>query len=159
MKRIIIGITCGLIVVLLLQLAEKAISYFIYVQIIKNVSPYETAAFYKTFPIQLVFILLYIFSFLFLILSGIVTGFITKKNGMKYGLIVGIVTILVPLIFILISVIFPQVFYGKLFAHPALQQKIISTVLGHIKDIPINLTLTAMGGYFGEKLSKRNKKI
>ncbi len=158
MKRIIIGIICGLMVVVMLQMGLSMVGTLISIHAITNLSPIELDHFYKSLPIQMVFTLLYVFSFLALVLSGIVTGFLTRKNGMKYGLLIGAITILFPLIVIIITLATPQPFYGNLSSNPGLQRKILNSIVKIVQSIPVTLTLTAMGGYIGEKLSKKRFK-
>lgn len=158
MKRVIIGIICGLLTTEIIQWSIQGIIAIIAINAVRNLGPDEYDAFGKSLSAQTFYTFLSIFYLAGYLLGGITKAYITKKNGMKYGLVIGIILSSVPIILLLITIIFPQFFYGPLFTYPVIHNKVFLSLFKNIKSIPVTLALTVLGGYHGEKLSKLHKK-
>lgn len=158
-RKNLLAILVGFIVIMVIGIITSTISFFISSNMVRTLSVQDFKSALTQQPYITFSWLLRIISFLSPIVGGFVVGLIVKKNGWLYGGLLGVVLIAISIgIASLIFILPTSLIYGNHFPAGYGQSLALKNITSQLLHSPVTIILTAIGGYLGERLHKRNRK-
>ena len=159
-RRNVFAILLGLVVIVLLGIVLSVISFLLTYQVAWNTSPQDFENAYSQRSVVTFSWILWILSFVSYVIGGIVVGYRVRKNGWLYGGLLGVVLNLLSIGVVLLTYFLPtSLIYGQNVPPNFGQDLASKNILGQLISAPLDIVLTAFGGWLGEKLYKKVSKV
>lgn len=158
-RKNLLAILAGFAVIVLIGIITSTISLFISSHIARASSVYDFKSAFTQQPYLTFSWLLRILSFLSPVIGGFIVGWLVKEKGLLYGGILGVTLKLISIGIVSLTFLLPaSLIYGSHLPPQQGQGLAQQNILNQLLYSPVTIILTALGGYLGERLHKRNRK-
>lgn len=159
-RRGLFAILVGFLVIVSIGIISSIVSFLMTLHLIRNFAVQDfPAAFYKQ-PYLTVSWVLRTISYISPIFAGVVVGWIVKEKGWLYGGVLGVILKLTSIGIVLLTFLLPSsVIYGPNIPQNYGYNLAQKNMLNKLLYAPITITLTALGGWLGEKYSEKRKHL
>lgn len=155
-KRNLSAIFAGFFTIVLIGAITNTFQFFM----LANLSRVFTSHLYIQQPYLTFNWILRGLSFLSPVVGGLVVGWMVKEKGWVYGGILGFTLGLVSMSIVSLTFILPSsMIFGSRFPSDYGQELAEKKIRHQLLGWPVTVALTALGGYWGERLCIRKRKV
>lgn len=158
-RRHLFAILLGFLVVIAIGIVLSSISFLIYSNAARKLSPDEFRNISLQQPYLAFNMLSKIIYFVLPVLGGFVVGWLVKEKGWLYGGLLGIMLIFISIVIAALPLLLPATYlYGQNIPPNYSYDLAQKNILNQLFNSPLTIALTVLGGLLGEKLHRSKSK-